>query len=94
MSPVIIGIYLIVVMLLALALATKADHRAFVAILLVWLMSYPVLIQEEFMPRIAALNFDLQPTRIVLLILLPGIGDTSTGPRNGSEAFFCPAGLI
>ena len=73
MSPVIIGIYLVVVIPLALALATQADHRPLVVILLVWLMGYPVLIQADIMPHLGALGFDLQPTRIVLLILLPAL---------------------
>lgn len=53
MSPLIAVIYLAVVIPLVLALATQADHRLLVALFLAWLMGYPVMAQEEFLPHIA-----------------------------------------
>ena len=90
MSPVIIGVYLAVVIPLALALATKADHRPLVAVLLIWLMGYPVLVQEAVMPRIAAADFDLQPTRILLLILLPALVIHRLDPQTSRKRSFAP----
>ncbi len=88
MSPIIIGIYLVVVVSLAVALATRADHRLLVGIFLVWLMGYPVLIQAEVMPHIGALSFDLQPTRIVLLLLLPALVIHRLDPETSRRRSF------
>jgi hypothetical protein len=94
MSLLIIGIYFIVVIPLVLALATQANHRALVAIFLLWLMSSPVLIQEEFMPRIPGVGYDLQPTRIMLLILLPALVIHRLDPETVRKRSFAPLALF
>jgi O-antigen ligase len=90
LSPVIVGVYLAAVILLALALATRADHRPLVAVLLIWLMGYPVLVQEAVMPRIAAAGFDLQPTRMLLLILLPALVIHRLDPKTSRKRSSAP----
>jgi hypothetical protein len=94
LSPVIVGIYLAIVIPLALALATRADHRPLVAVLLIWLMGYPVLVQEAVMPRIAAAGFDLQPTRMLLLILLPALVIHRLDPQTSRKRSFAPLALF
>ncbi len=66
-------VYLIIAVLLSLLLAAQADHRLWIAIFLLWLLTSPVLLQPGVLPRIGALGFDLQPTRILWLILLPAL---------------------
>lgn len=56
-------------LLLALALAWQAENKALLLLLLVWLLGYPTLDQEAFIPKVAALGFDLQPNRVLFLML-------------------------
>ncbi len=89
MSLLIIGIYLIIIIPLVLALTTKADNRPLVAIFLLWLMAYPVLVQEEIMPHVGG-YFDLQPTRMMLLVVLPALVLNRLVPEALRKRSFAP----
>lgn len=84
------AIYLIIAIPLALLLSAKADHRPLVAVFLLWLLGSPVLEQEAFMLHVPSLNFDLQPIRIMLPILLPALAINRLAPQTVRKRAFAP----
>ncbi len=71
MTPLISWIYLSAVVILIALIVVRAGHKFLTSILLFWLLGYPVLVQEEIMPHMTTFGFDLQPTRILLIIVFP-----------------------
>jgi hypothetical protein len=66
--------YIALACLLAWALLRRAENKAFMALVLVWLFGYPILARPEYMIQVNLLGFDLQPNRILFLVLSAAIG--------------------
>lgn len=52
-------------------LTSHAQRKVFLALLMVWLIGFPILDNPNFIIRITALGFELQATRILFLCFLP-----------------------
>ncbi len=71
MTPLVSWTYLSIVAIAVVTYARRADHKFLMVLILSWLLGYPVLVQQEIMPHFASMGFDLQPSRILLLMLIP-----------------------
>lgn len=63
--------YIIFVVILIFVLLPRLKNKPFMVLILSWMLLYPVMSNPDFMISIDFLGFDLQPNRVLFIILAP-----------------------